>query len=450
LTKLYSHEKWTPSGVHFSFNNNFIMHDIKLLRSNIDSFVDSLNKRKSPQPFFDKDKFIELEEQRKFLQKESEFLQAELNSTNKQIGIAKSKGLPCDNLIAEVTLKKEGISEKTAKVKQLLLDIDNILLGIPNLPSDNTPIGNSESENVVIKTHGDKPVFDFEIKDHIVLGKPYGLDFETGVKLSGSRFCYMAGAIATLHRAISQFMLDTQVYDHGYTECNVPYIVNSDVLVGTGQLPKFEEDMFHVTRGNDSSNKQYLISTAEISLTNSVREQILKPEQLPIKLTAHSACFRSEAGSAGRDTTGLIRQHQFEKVEMVQIVSAKDSEAALEEMLAHAENILKLLKLPYRVVELCTGDLGFSAKKTYDLEVWITSQNTYREISSVSNCGDFQARRMNTKVKVDKTNEFVHTLNGSGLAVGRTLVAILENYQNADGTINIPDVLVPFMRRSIL
>lgn len=425
------------------------MHDPKLLRTNIDDFISKLERRKSPQPYLDKSAYVRMEESRKSLQTETEATQAELNRINKEIGIRKSKGESVDKLMQVSTDTKQGLANQLDLLNTLTGLWNSTLMSIPNIPSDLTPNGLSEEDNIIIKTNGDIPTFDFEIKDHIALGKPYGLDFDTGAKLSGSRFCFMQGHIATLHRAIAQFMLDTQVYDHGYTECNVPHIVNSNILEGTGQLPKFNDDMFHTTKGG-SKDKQYLISTAEISLTNSVREQILNPDQLPIKLTAHSLCFRSEAGSAGRDTTGLIRQHQFEKVEMVQIVSADKSNDALGEMLVHAETILQKLKLPYRVVELCTGDLGFSANKTYDIEVWIPSQNTYREISSVSNCGDFQARRMQTKVKNGKSKDYVHTLNGSGLAVGRTLVAILENYQNADGTITIPEVLVPYFRRSII
>ncbi|PKO57299.1 MAG: serine--tRNA ligase, partial [Betaproteobacteria bacterium HGW-Betaproteobacteria-19] len=315
------------------------------------------------------------------------------------------------------------------------------------LPQESVPVGEDETANVEVRRWGTPAAYDFEVKDHVDLGAALGLDFDTGAKLSGSRFTFMRGQIARLHRALAQFMLDTQTGEHGYTECYTPYIVNRDVLVGTGQLPKFKEDMFWVLRGgDDESPEQYLISTAEISLTNSVREQVQPVDALPIKLTAHSPCFRSEAGSAGRDTRGMIRQHQFDKVEMVQVTHPEQSDAALEEMVGHAEAILQKLELPYRVITLCTGDMGFSAAKTYDLEVWLPAQNTYREISSVSNCEAFQARRMQARFKnAQGKNELVHTLNGSGLAVGRTLVAVLENYQRADGSVEVPAVLRPYM-----
>jgi seryl-tRNA synthetase len=313
------------------------------------------------------------------------------------------------------------------------------------------PVGADEHGNVEVRRwnpDGAAPrSFDFTPKDHVDLGAPLGLDFDLGAKLSGSRFSFMRGPMARLHRALAQFMLDLQTQEHGYTECYTPYIVNREVLEGTGQLPKFKDDMFWVSRGGDEAQQeQYLISTSEISLTNSVREQVLGADQLPIKLTAHSPCFRSEAGSAGRDTRGLIRQHQFDKVEMVQITHPDHSDAALEEMVRHAEAVLQKLKLPYRVLLLCTGDMGFASSKTYDLEVWVPAQNTYREISSCSNCEAFQARRMQSRYKsAQGRNEFVHTLNGSGLAVGRALVAVLENYQNADGSITVPEVLRPYM-----
>ncbi|WP_244895123.1 serine--tRNA ligase [Neisseria dumasiana] len=326
-------------------------------------------------------------------------------------------------------------------------ELENWLTTIPNLPHESVPVGKDETENVEVRKIGTPRAFDFEVKDHVDLGAPLGLDFEAGAQLSGARFTVMKGQIARLHRALSQFMLDTHTTQHGYTECYTPYIVNDSTLFGTGQLPKFGEDLFHVTRGGDETKTtQYLIPTAEVTLTNTVADSIVPSESLPIKLTAHSPCFRSEAGAYGKDVRGLIRQHQFDKVEMVQIVHPEKSYDALEEMVGHAEKILQLLELPYRVITLCTGDMGFGAAKTYDLEVWVPAQNTYREISSCSNCEDFQARRMKARFKdEDGKNRLVHTLNGSGLAVGRTLVAVLENHQNADGSINIPAALQPYM-----
>lgn len=321
-----------------------------------------------------------------------------------------------------------------------------MLLSVPNLPEASVPVGKDERDNVEVRRVGTIPQFDFDIKDHVDLGEALGLDFNTASELSGARFALMRGPIARLHRALAQFMLDTHTQQHGYTEYYTPYIVNPEILFGTGQLPKFSEDMFQVLRGGDESRQQqYLISTAEITLTNTVRDRILDKNELPRKMTAHSPCFRSEAGSYGKDTRGLIRQHQFDKVEMVQIRQPEESYQALEEMVGHAEKILQLLELPYRVIVLCSGDMGFSAAKTYDLEVWVPAQNTYREISSCSNCEDFQARRMQARFKDDEgKNRLVHTLNGSGLAVGRALVAVLENYQNADGSIRIPTVLQPY------
>jgi seryl-tRNA synthetase len=338
------------------------------------------------------------------------------------------------------------------RLEAILAELQAQLMSLPNLPHDSVPVGADESANAEVRRWGLPGVYDFSVKDHVDLGAPLGLDFELGAKLSGARFSFLKGPIARLHRALAQFMLDVQTVEHGYTECYTPYIVNREILEGTGQLPKFKDDMFWVLRGGDESQpEQYLISTSEISLTNSVREQIQRAEDLPIKLTAHSPCFRSEAGSAGRDTRGMIRQHQFDKVEMVQIVAPEHSEATLEQMVGHAEAILQQLELPYRVVLLCTGDMGFGATKTYDLEVWLPAQQTYREISSCSNCGDFQARRMQARFrrsggKADSKPELVHTLNGSGLAVGRALVAVLENHQQADGSIRIPAALRPYLR----
>ena len=320
-------------------------------------------------------------------------------------------------------------------------------MSLPNLPQTDVPIGTDETANLEVRRWGEPRSFDFPVRDHVDLGAPLGLDFDTGAKLSGARFSFLRGPVARLHRALAQFMLDLQTSEHGYTECYTPYIVNREVLEGTGQLPKFKDDMFWVRRGGDESQpEQYLISTSEISLTNSVREQVLSAAELPIKLTAHSPCFRSEAGSAGRDTRGMIRQHQFDKVEMVQITHPDASDAALEEMVGHAEAVLRKLGLPYRVMLLCSGDMGFGSAKTFDLEVWVPAQSTYREISSCSNMDAFQARRMQARFKnAQGKNEWVHTLNGSGLAVGRTLVAVLENFQNADGSITVPPVLRPYI-----
>jgi seryl-tRNA synthetase len=354
--------------------------------------------------------------------------------------------------MAEVAGIADEMKAGADRLEAILTELQAQLMSLPNLPHDSVPIGADESANAEVRRWGQPGVYDFIVKDHVDLGTPLGLDFELGTKLSGARFSFLKGPIARLHRALAQFMLDVQTVEHGYTECYTPYIVNREILEGTGQLPKFKEDMFWVLRGGDESQpEQYLISTSEISLTNSVREQIQRAEDLPIKLTAHSPCFRSEAGSAGRDTRGMIRQHQFDKVEMVQIVAPEHSEAALEQMVGHAEAILQQLELPYRVVLLCTGDMGFGATKTYDLEVWLPAQQTYREISSCSNCGDFQARRMQARFrragsKADSKPELVHTLNGSGLAVGRALVAVLENHQQADGRIRIPAALRPYLR----
>jgi seryl-tRNA synthetase len=391
--------------------------------------------------------FTALEEERKALQTRTQELQARRNALSKQIGMLKGKGEDASAVLAEVATLGDGLKACEQALPALLEKIDDFALGLPNLPHDSVPAGEDEAGNVEVRRWGTPACFDFEVRDHVDLGAGLGLDFNTGAKLSGSRFTFMRGQVARLHRALAQFMLDVQTSEHGYTECYTPYIVNREILVGTGQLPKFRDDMFWVLRGGDeTSAEQYLISTSEISLTNSVREQVLALDALPIKLTAHSPCFRSEAGSAGRDTRGMIRQHQFDKVEMVQVVHPEKSYEALEEMVGHAEAVLKKLGLPYRVITLCTGDMGFSAAKTYDLEVWLPAQNTYREISSCSNCESFQARRMQARFKnANGKNELVHTLNGSGLAVGRTLVAVLENYQQADGSVLVPKALVPHM-----
>lgn len=398
---------------------------------------------------FDSARFEQIEAARKALQVQTEALQAARNSTSKQIGQLKGQGkhAEAEAAMAEVAQIKNRLEQTEAEYQAVQAELDEWLLGIPNLPHESVPVGKDETDNVEVRKVGTPRDFDFEVKDHVDLGAPLGLDFETGAALSGARFTVMKGQIARLHRALAQFMLDTHTLQHGYLEHYTPYIVNDSTLLGTGQLPKFGEDLFHVTRGGDESKlTQYLIPTAEVTLTNTVRERILAAAELPLKLTAHSPCFRSEAGAYGKDVRGLIRQHQFDKVEMVQIVRPEQSYDALEEMVGHAEKILQLLELPYRVITLCTGDMGFGATKTYDLEVWVPAQHTYREISSCSNCEDFQARRMKARFKDEEgKNRLLHTLNGSGLAVGRTLVAVLENHQNADGSINIPAALQPYL-----
>lgn len=441
------------------------MLDIQALRNDLDGVVSQLKKRGFD---FDAAYFTTLEQERKTVQTRTQELQAKRNNTSKQIGIAKSKGEDVSAIMAEVAGLGDQLKADEARLLALQTDLQNLLLNIPNLPHASVPSGKSEVDNVEVRKVGTPRSFDFEIKDHTDVGTPLGLDFETGIKLSGTRFTLMRGQIAKLHRALAQFMLDTQTEKHGYEECYTPYLVNRETLVGTGQLPKFEDDLFAIgngagsqveANGGDYTKEQiekmeaeklpklYLIPTSEVTLTNTVRDEIVPLEALPIKLTAHTPCFRSEAGSYGRDTKGMIRQHQFDKVEMVQIVHPDNSYAALEEMVGHAENILQALGLPYRVVSLCTGDMGFGAAKTYDLEVWLPAQNTYREISSVSNCESFQARRLSARFRnANGKPELVHTLNGSGLAVGRTLVAVLENYQNADGSVTVPEVLRPYMK----
>ena len=417
------------------------MLDIQALRNDLDGVVSQLSKRGF---MFDSTSFSALEQSRKTLQTHTEALQAKRKASSKIIGFAKSKGENTDAIMAEVTGMGDELKKYELMLADIQADLTSLLLHIPNLPHDSVPAGQSEADNIEVRKVGTPKVFDFAVKDHTDVGTPLGLDFETGIKLSGARFTFMRGDIAQLHRALAQFMLDTQTQEHGYEECYTPYLVNAETLIGTGQLPKFEADLFSLQH-ND--NKLYLIPTSEVTLTNTVRDAIIPLANLPIKLTAHTPCFRSEAGSYGRDTKGMIRQHQFDKVEMVQIVHPDTSYAALEEMVGHAENILKALELPYRVMSLCTGDMGFGAAKTYDLEVWLPAQNTYREISSVSNCEAFQARRLQARFKnAQGKMEFVHTLNGSGLAVGRTLVAVLENYQQADGSVLIPAVLQPYMQ----
>ncbi len=416
------------------------MLDIQALRNDLDGVVSQLQARGFE---FDAAKFSALEQERKTVQTNTQDLQAKRNNASKQIGFAKSKGEDVSAIMAEVAGLGEQLKAGETRLAELQAELQSMLLNVPNLPHSSVPAGKSEADNVEVRKVGTPRSFDFEIKDHTDVGSPLGLDFDTGAKLSGARFTLMRGQIAKMHRALAQFMLDTQTEQHGYEECYTPYLVNAETLTGTGQLPKFEEDLFSLAH-NDS--KLYLIPTSEVTLTNTVRDEIVPFESLPIKLTAHTPCFRSEAGSYGRDTKGMIRQHQFDKVEMVQIVHPETSYDALEEMVGHAENILKALGLPYRVVSLCTGDMGFGAAKTYDLEVWLPAQNTYREISSISNCEAFQARRLQARFRNESGKpELVHTLNGSGLAVGRTLVAVLENYQNADGSVTIPEVLRLYM-----
>jgi seryl-tRNA synthetase len=423
------------------------MLDPNHLRKDLDSVVAALQKRKNPQQFLDVAAYSALEAERKTIQTRTEELQNKRNTLSKSIGMLKAKGESVDAVMAETAAIKTDLETSAARNEAIAAEMQTLLMMLPNLPHESVPVGAGEEGNVEVRRWGTPKTFDFPVKDHVDVGAPLGLDADTGAKLSGARFTFMKGQIAKLHRALAQFMLDVQTNEHGYTECYTPYIVNRDVLEGTGQLPKFEEDMFWVSRGGDeAAQKQYLISTSEISLTNSVRDSVLAESDLPIKLTAHSPCFRSEAGSYGRDTKGMIRQHQFDKVEMVQITHPDKSYEALEDMTRHAEAILQKLSLPYRVMALCTGDMGFGAAKTYDLEVWLPAQNTYREISSCSNCESFQARRMQTRFKnAQGKNELVHTLNGSGLAVGRTLVAVLENYQNQDGSVTVPEVLRPYM-----
>ena len=423
------------------------MLDISLLRKDLGEVVRGLEKRKSPQPFLDVERFVALESERKAIQICTEELQARRNSLSKQIGQLKAKGEDSSVVMAEVGGIGDELKASAVCLDGIQDELSSMLMAVPNLPHADVPVGADEAANVEVRRWGTPAAFDFPARDHVDLGAPLGLDFDTGAKLSGSRFSFLRGPVARLHRALAQFMLDLQTLEHGYTECNTPNIVNREILEGTGQLPKFKEDMFWVNRGGDETQQeQYLISTSEISLTNSVRESVLTASELPIKLTAHSPCFRSEAGSAGRDTRGMIRQHQFDKVEMVQITQPDQSEAALEEMVGHAEAVLQKLGLPYRVVLLCSGDMGFGSSKTYDLEVWVPAQNSYREISSCSNMDAFQARRMQARYKsAQGRNEFVHTLNGSGLAVGRALVAVLENGQNADGSITVPEALRPYM-----
>jgi seryl-tRNA synthetase len=423
------------------------MLDITLLRRDLDGVIARLETRKKPQPFLDRERFVALETERKTIQTRTEELQARRNALSKQIGQLKAKGVDVSAVMAEVSGLGDELAASAKRNDEVQAALAEMLMGVANLPHESVPVGADETGNAEVRRWGSPRAFDFAPRDHADVGAALGIDFDTGAKLSGTRFTFLRGAAARLHRALAQFMLDVQTQQHGYTECWTPYIVNREVLEGTGQLPKFKEDMFWVNRGGDEEREaQYLISTSEISLTNTVREQILDAAQLPIKLTAHSPCFRSEAGSAGRDTRGMIRQHQFDKVEMVQITAPDQSYAALEQMVGHAEAVLQKLELPYRVVSLCSGDMGFGAAKTYDLEVWLPGQNAYREISSCSNCEAFQARRMQARFRnAQGKTELVHTLNGSGLAVGRAMVAVIENHQQADGSIRIPEALRPWL-----
>ncbi|MBS1133752.1 MAG: seryl-tRNA synthetase [Burkholderiaceae bacterium] len=420
------------------------MLDTNLLRKDINGVADRLRARGYE---FDVDGFNALEAERKSVQIRTEELQSRRNALSKQIGVLKSRGEDASAVMAEVGAIPQQVKELEVRLGDIQARLHEFMLNVPNVPHESVPPGASAEDNREVRRWGQPRAFDFAPRDHVDVGAPLGLDFEVAAKISGSRFVVLKGPVARLHRALAQFMLDTQTAEHGYTECYTPYIVNRDTLLGTGQLPKFRDDMFWVTKGGGEDKEElYLISTSEISLTNTVRGELLREADLPIKLTAHTPCFRSEAGSYGKDTRGMIRQHQFDKVEMVQIAHPERSYEVLEEMVGHAEAILQKLGLPYRVVALCTGDMGFGSAKTYDLEVWLPGQEAYREISSVSNCEAFQARRMQTRFKnAQGKTELVHTLNGSGLAVGRTLVAVLENYQQADGSVVVPEVLEAYM-----
>ena len=421
------------------------MIDIQLLRKDIATVAERLATRKFQ---LDVAGFTALEAERKAIQTRTEELQGKRNALSKQIGMLKGKGEDTSAVMAQVAGLGDELKADEAALTLVQAKLSDFIMAVPNLPHESTPAGENEAGNVEVRKVGTPRSFDFEVKDHVDVGAPLGLDFEVATKLTGSRFSVMKGGIARLHRALAQFMLNTHVDEHGYTECYTPYMVNADSLRGTGQLPKFEADLFSVKKGGAEGEGEtfYLIPTSEVTLTNIARDEILALDQLPLKMTAHTPCFRSEAGSYGRDTRGMIRQHQFDKVEMVQVVHPDTSYQVLDEMVGHAETILQRLGLPYRVMSLCTGDMGFTATKTFDLEVWLPAQNTYREISSLSNCEAFQARRMQARFRnAAGKPELVHTLNGSGLAVGRTLVAVLENYQQADGSVEIPAVLRPYM-----
>ncbi|MEV4782674.1 serine--tRNA ligase [Burkholderia sp. LMU1-1-1.1] len=421
------------------------MIDIQLLRKDIANVAARLATRKYQ---LDVEAFNALEAERKAIQTRTEELQGKRNSQSKLIGMMKGKGEDTTAIMAEVAGLGDELKANETALSAVQAKLADFMQAIPNLPHESVPQGTDETGNVEVRKVGTPRTFDFEVKDHVDVGAPLGLDFEVATKLTGTRFSVMKGGIARLHRALAQFMLNTHIDEHGYTECYTPYMVNADSLRGTGQLPKFEADLFSVKKGGVEGEGEtfYLIPTSEVSLTNIVRDEIVAADTLPLKMTAHTPCFRSEAGSYGRDTRGMIRQHQFDKVEMVQVVHPDTSYAVLDEMVGHAETILQRLGLPYRVMSLCTGDMGFGATKTFDLEVWLPAQNTYREISSLSNCEAFQARRMQARFRnAQGKPELLHTLNGSGLAVGRTLVAVLENYQQADGSVEIPAVLRPYM-----
>ncbi len=420
------------------------MLDIALLRKDVAAVAARLKTRGYE---FDVERFNALEAERKSVQTTTEELQARRNALSKQVGVLKAKGQDASSVLAEAGSIPDQVKTLEMQLASIQQQLQQWMLEIPNLAHESVPIGASAEENVEVRRWGTPRTFDFPVKDHVDIGTPLGLDFGTAAKLSGSRFTLLRGPLARLQRALAQFMLDVQTREHGYTECYTPYIVNADCLVGTTQLPKFRDDMFWVTKGGgEEKEEMYLISTSEISLTNTVREEILQESDLPLKLTAHTPCFRSESGSYGKDTRGMIRNHQFEKVEIVQIVRPSASYEAHEQLVGHAEAVLQKLELPYRVVLLCTGDTGFGSTKTYDLEVWLPGQTAYREISSCSNFEAFQARRMQARFKnAQGKTEFVHTLNGSGLAVGRTLVALLENFQRADGGVDVPTALRPFI-----
>ncbi len=427
------------------------MLDIQLLRKDLDAVAQRLATRGFQ---LDLGAFQALESERKQLQTRTEELQARRNTLSKQIGMAKGKGEDASALMAEVGGIGDTLKESAARLDDIQAQLQQLMLSLPNLPHDSVPVGKDENDNVEVRRVGMPRRFDFAVRDHVDGGARLGLDFESAAKITGSRFAVLRGGIARMHRALVQLMIDTHTLEHGYTEMYVPYIVNAASMRGTGQLPKFEDDLFKVPRqvggegadGGERIENYYLIPTAEVPLTNLMRDAIASADELPLRFVAHTPCFRSEAGSYGKDTRGMIRQHQFDKVELVHIVRPEDSFDALEQLTGHAEAILKKLDLPFRTIVLCTGDMGFGSTKTYDLEVWIPAQNTYREISSCSNMGDFQARRMQARYRAGQGKpELVHTLNGSGLAVGRTLVAILENYQNADGSVTVPTALQPYL-----
>ena len=427
------------------------MLDLHLLRKDLPDVVARLATRGY---VFDRPAFEALEAERKTVQTETESLQGRRNTLSKQIGELKRKGEDASGAMAEAAAMPDTQKKLETQLADVQSRLHDLLVAVPNLPSADTPVGKSEADNVEVRRVGSPRAFDFPVRDHVEVGAALGLDFETAAKLSGARFALMKGPVAQLHRALAQFMLDLHTEEHGYVECYTPYIVNAESLYGTTQLPQFSDQLFAVRKGGEDGDGEtmYLIPTSEVSLTNTVRGEILALDALPVRITAHTPCFRSEAGSYGRDTRGMIRQHQFDKVEMVQIVEPSTSYAALDEMVGHAEKVLTRLGLPYRVLQLCTGDIGFQSSMTFDLEVWLPGQDTYREISSISNCESFQARRLQARFRnVDGKVELVHTLNGSGLAVGRTLVAVLENYQQADGSVTVPEVLRPYLKgRTVL